>query len=129
MLDEPRAPVLLPRKSDLAVLFEAVREMHCVSMVGISNLGKSALLRSLTDPAIQAEHLSARRDEYLFIYIDLNQMLEMTEQAFYELTLRCGLEALRACSSPEADEVFHQIQAAYNALVSPGSNFEIPLRF
>src|SRR5512142_700666 len=127
MLNEPRAPVLLPRTTDLAVLFAAVREMHCLSMVGVSNLGKSALLRSMTDSAIQAEHL-AERDGYLFVYIDLNQMLEMTEQAFYELTLRCALEALRACPCPEAGDVLRQLQVAYDGLVSPGSNFEIPLR-
>ena len=36
-------------------LFAAVRDMHCMSVVGVSNLGKSALLRSLTDAIDAAE--------------------------------------------------------------------------
>ena len=35
----------LPRQADLTTLFAAVRDMHCISLVGVSNLGKSALLR------------------------------------------------------------------------------------
>ncbi|HEX9115866.1 MAG TPA: winged helix-turn-helix domain-containing protein [Anaerolineae bacterium] len=119
--------ILLPRRTDLAVLFGAVRGMHCLSVVGISNLGKSSLLRSLADPAISAEHLGDGHDDYIFIYIDFNQMLEMTEQAFYELTLRCALEALR--SRPAASDIFAVVQSAYNGLVAPASSFEIPLRF
>jgi hypothetical protein len=130
MLNEPRitAPVIqLSRRSDLAALFGAVREMHCLALVGVSNLGKSALLRSLTDPEIQAEHLRASRDGYLFVYVDFNQMLEMTEQAFYELILRCALEALRTC--PGAGDVQQQVQAAYDGLVAPASPFAVHLRF
>ncbi len=130
MLNETRATralVQLPRSSDLAALFAAVREMHCLSLVGVSNLGKSALLRSMTDPAIQAEHLGAERSGYLFIYVDFNQMLEMTEQAFCELVLRCALEALRV--STGGGDILRQVQAAYNSLVAPASAFEVPLSF
>jgi hypothetical protein len=127
MLRDVPAPVSLPRQTDLAALFKAVRDMRCVSVVGVSNLGKSALLRSMTDPEVQRDHLGAEANGYLFIYVDFNQMIEMTEQAFYELMLRCSLEALRAHS--DAVEILRQVQAAYDGLVAPGSNFEVPLRF
>ncbi len=121
------ARALLPRQADLAVLFAAVRQMRCISVVGISNLGKSALLRAMTSPEVQASHLDGEAASYLFVYIDFNQMLEMTEQAFYELFLRCSLDALRK-HEPNG-EALHRVETAYTSLVAPLSSFEIPLRF
>ena len=76
-------------------LFAAVRNMDCLSVVGVSNLGKSATLALVDEPQVQAEYLGDDASDYLFIYIDFNQMLEMSEQAFYELVLRCSLDAMR----------------------------------
>jgi hypothetical protein len=42
--------IYLPRQGDLTRIFDAVRHMACVSVVAVSNLGKSATLRSLCDP-------------------------------------------------------------------------------
>jgi len=103
--------------------------MYCVSVVGVSNLGKSALLRAMTDPQLQREYLGAEASNYLFIYIDFNQMLEMSEQAFYELMLRCAMDALRDLDGEPAAEVLRHVETAYTGLVAPASSFEIPLRF
>ena len=119
----------LPRQADLTTLFAAVRDMHCISVVGVSNLGKSALLRSLTDATMQERYLGDEAANYLSIYIDLNQMLDMTEQAFYELILRCAIDVLEARANEAVDPVLQRVRAAYDALVEPTSNFEVPLRF
>ena len=127
--------VYLPRHADLARLFEAIRVRDCLSVVGVSNLGKSATLRALADPAVQAQYLGATHggathgdaDGYLFVYIDFNQMLEMSDQAFYELVLRCSIDALREQDSNA--EILRQVERAYTSLVAPASAFEIPLRF
>ena len=87
--------VYLPRQADLARLFDAVRNMSCVSVVGVSNLGKSATLRALADQRVQVQYLGDDARDYLFIYMDFNQMLEMSDQAFYELVLRCSIDAIR----------------------------------
>jgi len=101
--------------------------MRCTSVVGVSNFGKSALLRAMTDPQIQSRYLGSEATGYLFIYVDFNQMLEMSEQAFSELVLRCCLEALRSSQAPE--EILRRVETAYTGLVAPASSFEIPLRF
>jgi hypothetical protein len=123
----PRAKAIPPRQADLAELFAGAREMHCTSVVGVSNFGKSALLRAMTDPHLQEQHLGAKNADYLFIFIDFNQMLEMSEQAFCELVLRCSLEALRDAEAQE--EVVRRVEVAYTGLVAPASSFEVPLRF
>src|SRR5512137_2903103 len=127
MPPKTREWIYLPRTADLATLFAAVRDMDCLSVVGISNLGKSATLRSLTNPKVQAEYLGDTAGDYLFIYIDFNQMIEMSDQAFYELLLRCSLDAMREAHG-DAD-VMRQVETAYTGLVAPANAFEVPLRF
>ena len=127
MPPKTREWIYLPRTADLATLFAAVRDMDCLSVVGVSNLGKSATLRSLTNPKVQAEYLGDAAKDYLFIYIDFNQMLEMSDQAFYELLLRCSLDAMREARVEV--EVMRQVETAYTGLVAPSNAFEVPLRF
>jgi hypothetical protein len=123
----PRAKAIPPRQADLAALFDGIHEMRCISVVGVSNFGKSALLRALADPLLQERYLDTGETDYLFIYVDFNLMLEMSEQAFCELVLRCSLEALREAQAQE--EVIRRVEVAYTGLVAPASSFEIPLRF
>jgi DNA-binding winged helix-turn-helix (wHTH) protein len=127
MPPKTREWIYLPRTADLTALFAAVRHMECLSVVGVSNLGKSATLRSLTHPQVQAEYLGADAKDYLFIYIDFNQMLEMSDQAFYELLLRCSIDAMREAGLE--GEVLRRVEGAYTSLVAPASAFEVPLRF
>lgn len=119
--------IYLPRPGDLERLFGAVRSRRCLSIVGVSNLGKSATLRALADPAVQARYLDAAAADYLFIYIDFNQMLEMSDQAFYELVLRCSIDAIREHDAGAA--ALERVERAYTSLVAPNSAFEVPLSF
>lgn len=133
MAPQSREWIYLPRSGDLTTIFEAIRSMDCLSLVGVSNLGKSATLRSLSDQRIQAQHLGEAAPDYLFIYIDFNQMLVMSDQAFYELVLRACIDALRELSAASAADpasaVLRDVEAAYRGLVAPASAFEVPLRF
>jgi hypothetical protein len=127
MLTKPREWIYLPRHADLARIFEAVRDMDPLSVVGVSNLGKSATLRALCDNQVQAQHLGSDAHNYLFVYIDFNQMLEMSEHAFYELVLRASIDAIRG--QKVNGEVLRQLEAAYTSLIAPSNAFEVPLRF
>jgi hypothetical protein len=133
MTPKPREWIYLPRSADLAALFAGLRDMDCMSVVGISNLGKSATLRSLTDPHVQAQYLGEAARDYLFIYVDFNQMLEMSDQAFCELILRLSIDAIREHATQFGDngniDVLRRVEAAYTGLVAPASAFEVPLRF
>jgi hypothetical protein len=127
MLTKPREWIYLPRHTDLTRIFDAVQDMNCLSVVGISNLGKSATLRALCDPQVQAQYLGGNASDYVFVYIDFNQMLVMSEHAFYELVLRASIDAIRG--QQINGEVLRQIEATYTSLIAPSNAFEIPLRF
>jgi hypothetical protein len=115
------------RQSDGAFVLQRVTDGDCSAIVGVSNTGKSYLLRGLANPIVQHRLLGDRFGDYFFIYVDFNLMLEASEQGFYELILRCLIEEL-TIKEPQVP-FLEQLRAAYETLVAPPSAFQISLSF
>jgi hypothetical protein len=115
------------RNADVAHIMECVKDGECCSIVGLSNTGKSTLLRSITLPAVKKKHLGDRAEDYVFVYIDFNLMLELTEQGFYELILRSTLAELKGLGIEPG--LLDRIEASYRNLVQPANPFLVPLSF
>ena len=111
------------RQDDATYILQRVTEDDCCAVVGVSNTGKSYLLRSLA----RQEAPAGTGTQPIFVYVDFNLMLEATEQGFYELILRCLAEEL-ALIDPGADAL-PPLQQAYQTLVAPPSSFQVPLSF
>lgn len=111
------------RRSDVENIIRYLQAMQSVEVTGFSNLGKSALLRLLAQSDVWFQELGEAGRDFLPIYVDCNRMLEMSDQGFYELILRCMQEY-----SPELRDL-PELTAAYSALVEPSSEFQIPLNF
>ena len=92
-------------------------------MTGISNVGKSSLMRLLAHADVWLQQLGDDGGSFLPVYIDCNRMLEMTEQGFYELVLRCLQESSPLLAQDQ------ELQTAYAALVAPANVFQVPLSF
>ena len=84
------------RRPDVHHLIQLLYTMQCIQVIGFSNVGKSALLRLLAQPDVWTQELGEAGHGYLVVYIDCNRMLDMSDQGFYELMLRCVQE-----TSPE----------------------------
>jgi hypothetical protein len=115
------------RLEDAAYVLQRTIDGDCCAVVGLSNTGKSNLLRMLARPSVWHRLLERPTDTGTFIYVDFNLMLEATEQGFYELILRCLMEKL-APLDPDAD-FLARLQGAYRTLVVPPSAFQISLSF
>jgi hypothetical protein len=115
------------RDTDVASIMECVEDGECCSIVGLSNTGKSTLLRSIPSPAVRRKYLGDRADEYIFVYIDFNLMLELTEQGFYELILRSTLAELKKLEIEQG--LLDRVEASYRNLVNPDNPFLVPLSF
>lgn len=111
------------RHLDVHNILQYLYSEQCVQVVGFSNIGKSALLRLLSQPDVWIQELGEAGQEFLAVYIDCNRMLEMSDQGFYELVLRCLQE-----SSPTL-ATLPELQSAYEMLVAPASEFQVPLGF
>jgi hypothetical protein len=116
---------IVNREDDVAQIMGCVAEAECCSIVGVSNIGKSALLRSL--PTVQAKHLGAKAGDYIFVLVDLNLASQVTEQGFYEVILRNILHVL--ASRKVEQELQTAVQQAYQTVIAPNSPFLIPLAF
>ena len=121
------ATEILTRDEDIAYIMECIADVECCSIVGVSNMGKSVLLRSVCQPEVKQKYLGPWADDYAFVYIDFNLMLEMTEQGFYELILRNILAGL---TELEVDQgLLDRINEFYRSVVSPTNPFMVPLSF
>lgn len=116
------------RSSDLSYLAKCIANNDCCSIIGVSNVGKSTLLRQMkhaTELTKFAPNVDA--NDFAFFYIDFNLQLEMTGQGFYELVLRTILNKLQILS-PDAD-ILTEIQDAYQQVVAPTDDFQNALSF
>ncbi len=115
------------RREDGGYVVQRVTDGDCCAIVGVSNTGKSYLLRILARPKVQQDLLGEQEKDHLFVYVDFNLMLEATEQGFYELVLRCLLETLDW--EDTNDGALERLRSAYETLVAPPSAFQISLSF
>jgi DNA-binding winged helix-turn-helix (wHTH) protein len=136
----PNGTIERSRAEELDTILGCIADAECCAVVGLSNMGKSVLLRSLASlvpwvapgsgnvQAGSAGEEGARPEsdplskEHAFIYIDLNLMVDMTEQAFYELILRSTSSVLASLDLP-------RLRKAYDRVVDSDNPFLIPLGF
>lgn len=65
---------------------------RCVSLLGLSNTGKSTIMRALAGR--EAEYKKLAGHPGVLIYVDCNRAVATSPQAFYEVVLRATLEKL-----------------------------------
>jgi hypothetical protein len=115
------------RREDGIYILQRIFDGDCSAVVGVSNTGKSHLLRTLSNAEGRHQLLGEQVTDFIFVYVDFNLMLEATEQGLYEVILRCLMEELTQ-HDPE-DRFMGPLQAAYETLVAPPSAFQISLSF
>jgi len=118
-------PPKLSRADLLGYLYARASKARCVSLVGVNNVGKSWLLRDFRRPEVRAQIRPDLAAPIHIFYIDCNRMLEVSEQAFYELVLRVLMQHL----DKEEGALRSHIAEAYDQLISPPSKLHIPLSF
>jgi len=115
------------RVSEVTALLGQIERIQCCSVVGVSNVGKSALLRSLMRAQVLENYFGHSVAQYLLVYVDLNRILHLSEQGFYELVLRCLMRAL--AGQPEGDRLASRLDRAYQDVLQPASALAVPLGF
>lgn len=67
---------------------------NCVAITGLSNSGKSTLMRSLTSQEAEKVYRKTSNRSVFMIYVDCNRAVAISAQAFYEVILRSALEGI-----------------------------------
>lgn len=123
----PDLPDPIGREDDLRYVVNCIADAKCCSIVGVSNMGKSALMRALTLPEVKQAVLAEAADEHLWVYIDCNRALDRNEQGFYELILRSIRDKVMARGDMPA--LLSQIREIYATLIHPPTPLHIALSF
>lgn len=117
----------LSRQDDLAYVMGALSEGENCSLTGMSNIGKSFLLRNLRRPEVQRRWGAPGSGSMILVYVDFNLMWEMTDQGFYEVILRGIMSEIdQVASNPQ---VIDRVRQAYQNLINPTSSFLVPVSF
>ena len=127
-----RAESIAPRTGradDVAALYDRVERGECCSVVGVSNVGKSSLLRAVAHPELLDARFGEAAARFALIYVDLNRMLHPSEQGLYELVLRCLREWLSDRPEAATPDLSRLLDKAYADVVQPSSAFAVPLAF
>jgi hypothetical protein len=115
------------REREARFLFKSIQLARCASVLGLSNMGKTALLRDLCTPKMREQLLKDNADDWLFVYVDCNLMPERSEQALHEATLRSMLSTLRR--SGANDELLNDLGELYQEVIQPSARIRSPLSF
>jgi DNA-binding winged helix-turn-helix (wHTH) protein len=116
------------RSADVTAILDLLAAGQSVSVIGLSNFGKSTLLRQMKLPPVAQLYQRMTGRIALFVYIDCNRMLEMSAQGFYEAILRAILETLDD-ESAENQVMRGQIESFYSRLIESQGAFAIPLAY
>ncbi len=124
-------PFPILRQAQIDDLLRLVAKGECCAIFGLSNIGKSPLLRALPTPEHRAAYAryAARPGE--LIYIDCNRVVELTAPGFYEIVVRSLLEALEdveATAVAPPDLISH-LREQHNLITTAPSVFQASLAF
>ncbi len=113
------------RDEEMEQITQSLLGSNCVSIVGLSNMGKSALMRSLSSGNLVERYQSELGRDVVFAYIDCNGMLELSGQGFYELVLRTVRDSVRHLDA----SLLSTLAAFYQQAIESDSALIVPLSF
>jgi DNA-binding response OmpR family regulator/GTP-binding protein EngB required for normal cell division len=120
------APFPPLRQVQIESLLRIVAQGECCAIFGLSNTGKSPLLRTL--PEHQAIYARYAAQPGVLIYIDCNRVVELTAPGFYEIVVRSLLEALEDGTSAPPVLIQH-LHEQHNQITTAPSAFRASLAF
>jgi len=120
------AKKVLPFSSLTEIALTELAAGHCVSITGLSNSGKSNLMRSLADQTLKKFSQSEAGQPGFLIYIDCNRAVAISGQAFYEVVLRSTLERL-SDDVPEA--LLTNLRGYHQTITEADTSFTASLSF
>ena len=109
-----------------AIVLEDLVKGRCAAVTGLSNTGKSTLMRSLASPALADLYAEETGQSIHMIYVDCNRAVAITAQAFYEVVLRSILERLEREISKELAE---SLRSHHQEIIGAETAFKASLAF
>ncbi len=118
------------RQAQIESVLHTVAEGNCCDVHGLSNTGKSPLLRALALPENQARFAEYAGRPGALIYVDCNRVVELSATGFYEVVLRSLLEYVQDPHTPPSmpPDLLGLMQDYHNRITA-GTPFQASLAF
>jgi DNA-binding winged helix-turn-helix (wHTH) protein len=118
------------RQPQIDNILRTVADGNCCAVYGLSNTGKSPLLRALADADNQQRYAEFAGRPGALIYVDCNRVVELSATGFYEVVIRSLLEFIEDPSRPPspAPELLGTLRD-YHARITTGPSFQASLAF
>jgi DNA-binding winged helix-turn-helix (wHTH) protein len=116
----------LPFSSFAKRLIEHLTNGRCFAITGMSNSGKSTLMRALSSPEAEKAVQDQCGRESFIICIDCNRAVSNTPQAFHEVVLRTIMERL---ADILPGDVIAALRAYYESVTEADTAFAASLSF
>ncbi len=118
------------RLAQIDTLFTLLGAGQCCAIFGLSNTGKSPLLRALTLPENQRRYMQIVGERGALVYVDCNRVVELSATGFYEIIVRTLLEFIEEPGTPPqpSPELLTQLREYHNRITT-GPAFQASLAF
>ena len=118
------------RQAQIDTIFNLLAAGQCCAVYGLSNTGKSPLLRALALSENQRRYMQTVGDTGALIYIDCNRVLELSATGFYEIIVRTLIEFIEEPGTPPqpTPELLGQLRE-YHRRITTGPAFQASLAF
>jgi len=126
LIERSMNDVTIPFPSVSEHIFSHLKDGQCVSLIGLSNSGKSALMRALASPLAVKRCTQMRDRAGVMVYVDCNRAVAISAQAFYEVVIRSVLERI----GEQLSETLVNVLRDYHQSITEASNaFSASLSF
>lgn len=116
----------LPFGDLLEKILQDLANGRSVAISGLSNTGKSTLMRGLAMPEAEKRYKQINGQQTSIVYIDCNRAVAISARAFYEVVLRSLLEGLKKVIS---DDLANVLRDHHLAVTEAPTSFSASLSF
>lgn len=118
------------RQAQIDTVFTLLGAGQCCAIFGLSNTGKSPLLRALARPENQRRYMQTVGERGALVYVDCNRVVELSATGFYEIIVRTLLEFIEEPGTPPqpSPELLTQLREYHNRITT-GPAFQASLAF
>lgn len=116
----------LPFESLAKSVLDDLSTHRSVAIIGLSNTGKSTLMRGLSGPAAETAIKKLSGQDTSLVYVDCNRAVAISARAFYEVVLRSLLEGLESNLSEDLE---NKLRDHHRDVTETDSAFSASLSF
>jgi len=116
------------RSTYITQLLSILARGECAAIYGLSNTGKSPLLRALPAAENAAQYAQLAGRAGTLVYVDCNRVVELTAAGFFEVVVRSLIETLEEVAEPPS-ELLNHLHAHHDHLTVSATPFQASLAF